>query len=168
MTMDYEEDGEQETNDGLVTLKSISPAAANRMVQFALAKAVELKLSKIAIGVMGIEGFMLASVTGGGVTPNNDIALRNKLETVIATRRSIHKQISHMKEKKIDPANYGDAIKTLFIGGLAVYADVELTQFVGAIAASGGTSMQDVLVAVNGVDNMSYYTDDWVGIPDDN
>lgn len=157
----------EEAEDGLIPLKSISPDAANRMVQFALKKAKDLGVEKIAIGVVGIEGFLLASATGGGVTPNNDIALRNKLATVVATRRSIHKQISHMKEKGIDPANYGDAIKTLFIGGLAVYADPELTKFVGAIAASGSTSMVDSLVAFAGVDNLGYYTDDFDGIPID-
>lgn len=154
------------TDDGLITLKSISPDAANRMVQFALAKAKGLGVKKIAIGIMGIEGFMLASATGGGVTPNNDLAMRNKLETVIATRRSIHKQIRHMEKKGINPANYGEAIKTLFIGGLAVYADEGLTQFVGAIAASGGTSKQDVEIAFAGVDNLSYHTDNFGGVPD--
>ena len=149
-----------DTQPGLVLLLSISPDTAEQMVKVAKEKAEELSLKKIAIGVMGMERFLLASASGGGVTPNNVDTVERKLDTVMNTRRSIHVQKAYMEREKIRPSNYGLSIRTLFDGGLAVFADPELTQFVGAIAASGGSGWEDARCCVAGLESVGLFTDE--------
>jgi hypothetical protein len=157
-----EYDDEAAESGGLLTLESISPKAARLMVDWAINRAHQLGLRKFAVGVMGVERFLLAYSTVGGVTPNNELAVRNKLETVMFTRRSIHDQIRHMKKEGVDPSNYGEAIKTLFIGGLAVFSDADKTRLVGAIAGSGGNALEDCDCVEFGVQHLGLFTDHYV------
>jgi len=155
-----------DVQEGIVEMKSISPHAAFRMIGIALDFAKQRGVKKMMVGVMGMERFLLASASCGGVTLNNELAMRNKLETVLYTQRSTHIQRAYMQEKGINPANYGEAIKTLFSGGLVVYADPNCTQIVGAIAASGGSGSEDAWCCFQAVYNVGLYTDEIDSIDD--
>lgn len=106
---------------------------------------------------MGISGFVVIYSSGGmqlcsmAVGPeearwakplNAQVALA-KIETVLIRRQSISVWRAMIEKLNLRPEYYAGAVKTLFRGGLAIFADKECKEFIGAIAFSGGEEWQD-------------------------
>lgn len=83
----------------------------------------------------------------------------SKLKTVYAFHQSTSITQANMQRDHESPADYGGAVGSTFAGGVAIFADEEHTQFVGAIVFSGGPQKQDEAICRKAVEQMGLYTD---------
>ncbi len=118
---------------------------------------------------MGVSGFLAvysrtgmeecSQAIGPSVTPTNVEVAKAKIKTVLAMRRSSRLQRERMEEKEQSREDFGDQIGSLFGGGVAVFADTELQEFVGAVAFSGGTQEEDEEIGRQAVEKSGFFTD---------
>jgi uncharacterized protein GlcG (DUF336 family) len=108
--------------------------------------------------VYGADGMQLASEANGGIPANVDIAL-DKIRTVLAFKRSTSIRRAGIEEGGYNRADFAGNVHTLFSGGVAIFADVERTKFVGAAAFSGGTQEQDEKICRLAIEGMGLHTD---------
>ncbi len=131
--------------------------------------AIRLRTEGLAIARgMGIPGFIAVySRTGmeettqvqGAATPLNVEVARAKIKTVLAVRRSSRLQRERMIEKGQTREDFGGQLGSLFGGGIAIFSDEAKTDFIGAMAFSGGTQEQDEEICRRAVENTGLYTD---------
>lgn len=117
-------------------------------------KAIEIRDRGIEIArAMGISGFLViygrdemqltSQAVGKAARPMFvNIALQ-KIETVLAARKSVSRQNETMQGRRQERHHLGDAIGTLLEGGVAIFSDEDHTDFVGAIAFSGGMAIEE-------------------------
>ena len=133
--------------------------------------AVKLGLEAVkAAGQMGVSGFVLvysrtgmqecSYAVGLEAKPLNVQIALAKIETVLSFRQSTGVRARYIEKKNIYPENYAGAVKTMFGGGLAIFADPELKEFVGAIAFSGGEEWQDIQICCVAIHKAGLYTDE--------
>lgn len=96
--------------------------------------------------------------------PNLDISFfrkvaSSKLKTVYAFHQSTSITQANMQRDHESPADYGNAVGSTFAGGVAIFADEEHTQFIGAIAFSGGPQKQDEEICRQAIKQVGFYTD---------
>src|ERR1035437_2796325 len=118
--------------------------------------------------VKGVPGFLAVydasgmeqttQVIGSATTLNVEIA-RAKIQTVLAVHRSSRLQRERMIENGQTSADFGGQLGSLFGGGIAIFADEAKTEFVGAMAFSGGTQEQDEEICRKTVEEIGLYTD---------
>lgn len=137
-------------------------------LNLSVGKAVEIRdtvlsLTAGLIGVVAIadrKGMLLSlQVTGDGLRDMNVPLVLGKLKTVVASQRSTRLQRERMLEAGIDLANYGGELGNLFGGGVAAFNDKDRTEFVGAVAYSGGPEDQDEQVCVEAIEMAGLFTD---------
>ena len=141
-----------------VEIRSINEDGAIRLRDEGLAVARE----------MGVPGFLAVySRTGmeettqvqGAATLLNVEVARAKIKTVLAVRRSSRLQRERMAEKGQTREDFGGQLGSLFGGGIALFADEARTQFIGAMAFSGGTQEEDEEICRRAVERIGLYTD---------
>jgi uncharacterized protein GlcG (DUF336 family) len=144
---------------GLRTLRTLSSAQA-----FELAKLVHEMATREDIGghlkVADSTGFELCTLAIGdkaGLKESN-VAFA-KLRTVLGTRRSSRIQRELMQSQRRSRADYGPSVYSLVGGGVAIFADDALTEFVAAAAFSGGTEYQDEYLVADAAHQLGLYTD---------
>lgn len=146
--------------EGLLTLKTIGTDLALKLQEEAV---------KAANG-LGVSGFIVVYSRTGmqecsrAVGPNAkplgvQIALA-KIDTVLIRRESTGVWQRKIAKEGTRPENYAGAVKTLFGGGLAIFADEERKEFVGAIAFSGGEEWQDIEICWTAIHRVGLYTDE--------
>lgn len=137
---------------GFFTFRTIGIDLAREMLDIAVAAVgTDMNVSGFAV-IYSSTGMQLCSqAVGPNAKPMNAQIALAKIETVLNRRESSGILQEKIKAKGTRPENYAGAVKTLFGGGLAIFADKECTEFVGAIAFSGGEEWQDMnLPVVNG------------------
>lgn len=120
------------TGDAAYSLLAVAPEVADRAGLsgvYAVADGNGMLLGLLAIGEKP--------------TPTNVAVVLDKIKTVVATHRSSRLQAERMKKNNQSPSDFGGALGSLFGGGVALFADKEKTEFVGAHAFSGGTPFED-------------------------
>ncbi len=132
-------------------------------LNLSVGKAVEMRDNALMFNV-GLTGFIAiadrkgmllsAQVTGDGLSDMNVPLAFAKLRIVIAARRSSRLQIEKMTKAGINLANYAD-----LGGGVAIFADKDRREFVGAVAFSGGSEEQDEQICVNAIETSGLFTD---------
>lgn len=111
------------------------------------------------VAVYGSDGTQLTSEVVGGANKINVAITEAKAQSVLATKRSTSAQRNRMAEKGQNYDYFAGQLGSLFGGGLPIFADHNLTQFVGAIAFSGGTEDQDEKICLDAIDTIELYTD---------
>lgn len=110
--------------------------------------------------VFNIEGLELSSqAIGATVSPTNVEVARAKIKTVLAMRRSTRLQRERMVERGQVREDFGGKLGSLFGGGVAVFADKDLREFVGAMAFSGGTQEEDEEICRRAIKESGLFTD---------
>jgi len=131
----------------------------------------ELRLyAKKAATKAGISGFVIvfsstgmqlcSSAVGPVLKPMSVQIAHAKIETVLARQQSVSVWLKKIEKTGTRPENYAGAIKTLFGGGLAIFADEAHTEFVGAIAFSGGEEWEDQEICQEAISATGLFTDD--------
>lgn len=146
--------------EGMLTLKTIGTDLALKLQEEAVKAADGLGISGFVV-VYSRTGMQECSrAVGLNAKPlNMQIALA-KIETVLIRRESTGVWQRKISEKGTRPENYAGAVKTLFGGGLAIFADEECKEFVGAIAFSGGEEWQDIKICWMAINKVGLYTDE--------
>lgn len=142
----------------VVELKSIGVEGAVALREFALEAAQEMGVSGFIV-VYSRTGMQETSQALGSASPLSVEVANAKAKTVLAVRRSTSVQRDRMKEKDQSREDFGEQLGSLFGGGIAIFVDKEKTQFVGAIAFSGGTEEQDEEICRQAVEKIGLFTD---------
>lgn len=134
-----------------------------------VAGALALRKSAIEMAQqMGVSGFLTVYSRTGmeetsqameSATPLNVKVAKDKIKTVLAFRRSSRVQRERMEEKDQLREDYGGQLGSLFGGGVAIFADEAQTEFIGAIAFSGGTQEEDEEICRRAVEVVGFFTD---------
>lgn len=147
-------------SEGLLTLKTIGTELALKLQDEAVKAANGLEVSGFIV-VYSRTGMQECSrAVGPDAKPLNVQIALAKIDTVLIRRESTYVWQRKIAKKGTRPENYAGAVKTLFGGGLAIFADKELKEFVGAIAFSGGEEWQDVGICWMAINNVGLYTDE--------
>lgn len=93
--------------------------------------------------LMGREGLILRAQAFGACKKSYQDVAFMKVETVWARGRSTWEEFLYELNNVLYRDNFGGLVKTLFAGGVAIYADSECTELVGALAFSGGPQWLD-------------------------
>ena len=143
----------------LVTeLKSINVEGAVILRESALKKATLFELNGFLV-VYSRTGMQETSQAIGAASPLNVKIAEAKIKTVLAVRRSSSIQRDRMKAKGQTRGDFGGQLGSLFGGGVAIFADKELSQFIGAVAFSGGTEEEDEFICRKAVEEAGLFTD---------
>lgn len=144
---------------GLVEIKTIGAEKALELRDLGIETAREMGIS----GFLTVHNFMgmqeCAQVVGGKAIPQNVAVALDKIKSVIATRRSTSVQRERMKANNYPREDFANQLGSLFSGGVAIFADEELKEFVGAMAFSGGLPEQDEELCRRVVEKAGLYTD---------
>jgi len=118
---------------------------------------------------MGISGFLTifgrngieqtSQVIGASAMRISIEVARARIKTVLAVRRSTNLQRERMKEKNQSREDFAGQLGSLFGGGVAIFADVAHTEFIGAMAFGGGTEEQDEEICRKAIEKVGLYTD---------
>lgn len=135
---------------------NVEGAVALRNVGVEIAREMGIPGFLAVYGRTGMEETTQAVATA---TPLNVDIARAKIKTVLAVRRSTRLQAERMKEKGQAREDFGGQLGSLFGGGVAIFADEKKTEFVGAMAFSGGTPQQDEEICRRAVEKVGLYTD---------
>jgi uncharacterized protein GlcG (DUF336 family) len=144
----------------LVTLRTIGIKVAKEMIAEVARVATGMKVSGYTV-VYSLTGMQEGSMAvGPGAKPLNVRIAMAKVETVFNLRQSTGVKARYIEKENIYPENYAEAIKTLFGGGLAIFADKDLKEFVGAIAFSGGKQEEDIVICQAAIQKVGLFTDE--------
>lgn len=151
--------GNRSERGGLIETRTLSVNGAEIVRDVATREAQLAGVSGFVL-VVDNNGMELCSlVTGQDVTKTNVSLARAKAKTVLTTQRSSRLQRERMKEKGQSVEDYDGMLGSLFGGGVAIFADEELSEFVGTAAFSGGSQEEDEAFCVSGVKAIGLYTD---------
>lgn len=145
---------------GLLTIRTIGIDLALDMLNVAVAAAeTDMNVSGFVI-IYSSTGMQLCSQVVGPDAKQMAVRIAlAKIETVLNRRESTGIWNEKIMAKHTRPENYAGAVKTLFGGGLAIFADEAHTEFVGAIAFSGGEEWQDINICQSAIESVGLYTD---------
>ena len=143
---------------GLVEIKTIGVEKARELRDLGIETASKMDVSGFLV-VFSRTGMQECSEATGKATPLNVHVALDKIKTVLAVRRSTRLQRKRMEGKGQSRDDFADQLGSLFGGGVAVFEDEGLTQFVGAMAFSGGTPEQDEEICKIAVEKSGLYTD---------
>lgn len=147
-------------NTTLIEFKTIGEKAATDLRSKAVGTASFLEVSGFLV-VFDRMGMQLCSCAVGPKAKPLFVQIAiAKAETVLLRQQSTYVWNQMILAKNIRVENYAGAAKTLFGGGLAIFADEECTDFVGVIAFSGGEEWQDRKICRVAIWNCGLYTDD--------
>lgn len=147
-----------EKEDILIERRTISPEAATFLREAGLQKAREL----------GVSGFLMVfdalglQLTSQGVGEHKHLSVEiatAKAKTVLAVHRSTSVQRERMQSTSQNREDFGGQLGSLFGGGVVIFADEAKTEFVGAMAFSGGTEKQDEEICATAITSLGLYTD---------
>ena len=135
------------------TTQSIEYADASRAVELIVKKALEMKKAAV-VAVADSHGELIAFARMDGAPISSIRIAANKAWTAARERKptqDIGDRVRH-PEKGHDIAYYGDPRFVGWGGGIPVWKD---GQVVGAVAVSGLSSSEDIVLASLGVDLVS-------------
>jgi glc operon protein GlcG len=135
------------------TAHSIDYADASRAIDVIVEKALEMKKAAV-VAVADSHGELIAFARMDGAPISSIRIAANKAWTAARERKptkEIGERVRH-PEKGHDIAYYGDPKFVGWGGGIPVWKD---GQVVGAVAVSGLTSSEDIVLATLGVDLIS-------------
>lgn len=140
-------------------IKKLSQAGAVHLRESGLELARQMELSGF-LTVFSVNGMEECSqAIGESATPTHVEIAKAKIKTVLATHRSSSVQRARMQNMGQTREDLGNQIGSLLGGGVAIFADEKLTEFVGAIAFSGGTQDQDEAIARQAAESSGFFTD---------
>ncbi|GEM_PF-2308002 len=140
-------------------VEKLTPQAGDEIVHRIAQQAEERNYSGLGI-VFNADHEQLASLaTGKGAHIDQMDVIMAKIRTVLATRRSISRQIEAMREKGRTREDYGGKLGGLIRGGAAIFKDPECKIFHGAAAYGGGPEDQDEVIVRNAVESIGLFTD---------
>lgn len=142
----------------LIERRTITPEAAIFLRDVGLEKARELGVSGFLM-VFDAQGVQLTSQGVGGHTHLSVEIATAKAKTVLAISRSTRVQRERMQSKSQNREDFGGQLGSLFGGGVAIFANEAKTEFVGAMAFSGGTEEQDEEICAIAITSLGLYTD---------
>lgn len=127
----------------LKTIRMLSPRMGEDLCRHAINAAEDLDVSGFVV-VFDATLLQLASqAVGDGVSRLNVVLAMAKAQTVLNMHRSTSRQRGRLQEMNLQPGAFAGQIRTTLWGGVAIFADKKCTEFVGAIAFSGGNQEQD-------------------------
>lgn len=143
---------------GLVEIKTIGVEKAIELRDLGIETAKGIGVSGF-LAVFSRTGMQECSQAMDKATPLNVQIALDKIKTVLAVRRSTSLQRKRMEESGQSRDDFAGQLGSLFDGGVAIFADEDHTQFVGAIGFSGGTPEQDEEICKKAVEKSGLYTD---------
>lgn len=141
-------------------LRTLSPDQAWRLVMLIRKAVLDRGLSG-CIRVTDSTGFNLV-LLATGEEPNirHSNVGNSQIRTVIGVRRSTRVIKEEMQDRRLRPADFGPSVVGLTIGGVAIFADPELREFIGAVSFVSGTNdWVNEAICVEAVTQIGLYTD---------
>ncbi|MDP3900964.1 MAG: heme-binding protein [bacterium] len=143
----------------LDSVRTIGFKAAGSLGSCALKMAESMEVSGV-VCVYGMTGMpFMHWAYGEGARPMHVEIAKAKARTVLNVRRSTSKQRERMEQGGQSQDHFAGQVLTTLGGGVAVFADEECREFVGAMAFSGGTQEQDEYVCAQAIAHLGLFTD---------
>lgn len=127
------------------------------------------KASLLAAQELGVYGYLVVAsredlvlvsrAEGDLARPFHDQMARVKKNAVLAMRRSTRRIGEWLKYDDFDLEDFAGLIATSLPGGVAVFADSILEVFIGAVAFSGGSPVEDEYICLRGVSSIKAFSD---------
>lgn len=143
----------------VVVRETLSVAAAVHLRDLALDYAASNNVSGAVSVFNSMRAELCAQLTGDDASPSTMDIARGKILTVLETGRSSNLQADRMRIKHYDRSDYVGRIGSLFGGGAAIFKDLDLKIFIGAIGFSGGSQEEDQQICTWAIRTASLYTD---------
>lgn len=123
-----------------------------------LEAAGELGISGGVIVIVDREGLLLTAESYGTARPSHFPVALDKTKTVLNYRTSSRGFGERLTELGLSRDDLAEQPGSLAGGGVGVWADPALTEFLGAAGFSGGTTIQDEAAVVLAVERAGFYT----------
>lgn len=146
-------------DQGLVELRSIGIEKAKELRDKGIETARQMNVSGFLVVYSRTEMQECSEAVGPGAKSFYVKVAGEKIKTVLATRRSTSVQGERMKTLGQRIEDFGNLLGTTIAGGVAIFSDETHTDFVGAIAFSGGLPEQDEAICRTAVETSGLYTD---------
>ena len=142
-------------------IPALNVEGAKNILTASLIAAQELRVSGFLVVFSSTRMQEASQAIGASARPAHVNIAGDKAVTVLNMRRSTRRLAEWLVKDRpgTRPEDYGGQIQSLLAGGVAIFADMELTQFVGAAAFSGGSPDQDEYICLRGVLGSGLYSD---------
>lgn len=145
--------------EGMINERKVLGHEAGRLMRDrGLEAALELRVSGGIIVIVDREGLLLTAESYGTARPPHKKVAEAKVKTVLNYRMSSRGFGEKMVELGLTEAQLAKQVGSTAGGGVPVFADPEFKDFIGAVAFSGGTTVQDEAVSVLAVERAGFYT----------
>ncbi len=139
-------------------IKTLKPEGAKVIREKGIEVAQEMGVAGGFLVVVGATNLQLASEAYGNARPSHVQVALDKAKTVLNYRMSSRGFGERMVQIGLTRDELAGQVGSTAGGGVPVFADPEFQAFIGAVAFSGGTTVQDEAVSVAAVERAGLYT----------
>lgn len=137
----------------------ISPQVGGEIVRRIAELAEERGYSGLGMVTNAAHELVSAQATGSGAHEDQLEIIKSKIQTVLASRRSVSVQVAYMKTYGRTREDYGGSLGSMIPGGVALFKDPDLKIFIGAAAYGGGPAAEDEFIVRQAAEEKGVYTD---------
>lgn len=158
MTDAFDADRAQAIEAYIDRVKALNPEGARVIREKGIEVAREMGIAGGFLVIVGATKLQLASEAYGNARPSHVKVALAKTKTVLNYRMSSRGFGERMVEIGLTEKQLAGQVGSTAGGGVPVFADPECQTFIGAVAFSGGTTIQDEAVSVVAVERAGLYT----------
>lgn len=139
-------------------VETLNPEGAKVIRERGIEVAREMGVAGGFLVIVGVSRLQLTSEAFGNARPSHVKVALDKAKTVLNYKMSSRGFGERMVEIGLTEAQLAGQVGSTAGGGVPVFLDPECRIFLGAVAFSGGTTIQDEAVSVEAVLRTGFYT----------